>query len=726
MLDRSTKNIVQIGDYKGEIHQTFDTPLVHAQLASLPKQLQHDQATRISNGPDYVVKLPLNTLDGELLITVKVFKRQGFLKDWHDRRHKSKAERSFNAAVYLQENGISTPMPIAWLDKWEGNRLIESYYLCVFQPAICFRDALVHIYRSERDNETLIALLHHVALALKAMHDAGFIHGDLGNQNILLPKDDAGHWQSPSIIDLNRYKISSQPLTNKERALDLSRIMLPGDYLRIFKWVYFNHQQIPKEFEEYDLKFRAQFERHRKSRKYRHPLRHLKNRHKKPSHPTYPPAQDIWLWDEKSAQPMISLGKQEKNKQRNIKHSLLQAMRTLRLAPRIYREYRQLMQQSFSEQRNMHHRIGVALHPKSDYIEQELQLLAQLGNPPVLLRFCHHETLDDWHLGLDLAQRLYAQNIPFTVALLHDRQAILNPQRWKDFLATVISTLADKAQQFEITHALNRVKWGIWNSEEFAELMRPAFALQQQYPAIKFIGPAAIDFEYHAVINALSALDGQPPFAGLSHLLYVDRRGAPENKQGGFSTVEKSALLKAVARAHPQCDDKVIISEVNWPLKGGDIWSPVMCPYLRPQWRQNPIGETESDYANYMLRYLVLTICSGHVEQVYWWRLSAHGYGLVDDKDNFRKRPAFTALAFFLQMLGDALFVQKCRSTEHTYLLEFQKNDQKIIMAWSTGTPCSLPNKLDYDVIYDREGNVTTQTELTGAPIYLLKHNPAS
>jgi len=714
--------LTKIGQYTGGVSPAFNTPNVIEQLANIQTLINSENAKRISFGPDYVIRGQLPLTSGVIDVAIKVFKRQSWMKDRYDFKHKSKAARSFSAGRHLEDHGISTPASIAWLDRWEGKRLVESYYLCKYEQATCFRDELVRIYRDVRDNDALIALFQQVAPAIKAMHDIGFMHGDLGNQNILLPKNDQGEWLAPCFIDLNRCKYSEKPLTHKERAFDISRLIIPGDYLRIFKWIYFNNEKIPADFDKYELSYRLSFERHRKSRKYRHPLRYLKNRHKV-SKKIYPPARDLWLWDEKSAQPMICLSKREKNKQRSLKQAWQQTIRTLCLLPRIYGEYRKIIQKSFTQRRSMHNRIGIALHPKETHIDAELKLLAQLGNPPVLIRFCHHETPEDWQLGLSLAERLHAQHTPFMVALLQDRQALLQPQRWEMFLETIISALANSAQHFEITHALNRVKWGIWTSEEFATLMKPAFSLQKRYPHIKFVGPAGIDFEYHPVINALSELKGQRPLAALSHLLYVDRRGAPENKQGLFSTVEKSALLKAVARAHPQCNDHVIISEVNWPLKDGGIWSPIMCPYLRPNWKTKPIGETESDYADYMLRYLALTICSGHVEQVYWWRLSAHGYGLVDDLDNFRPRPAFTALAFFLQLLGKAEFIQRKKSSnDEDYWLEFQGLDQRITMAWTSASVNTSLITTDYDVAYDRDGITITPSTLTGTPIYLIKH----
>src|SRR5690606_32235754 len=106
---------------------------------------------------------------------------------------------------------------------------------------------------------------------------------------------------------------------------------------------------------------------------------------------------------------------------------------------------------------------------------------------------------------------------------------------------------------------------------------------------LKITGPACIDFEYIPIISAFEELKSINPsykFDALSHLLYVDRRGAPENKQGMFSTLEKVRLLKAIAQTTSACNDKVIISEVNWPIENTDIWSPIVCPYATPRWQK--------------------------------------------------------------------------------------------------------------------------------------------
>jgi len=715
---------ITLGVYQGSIAPEFDDETLRAQLVQIPILLKNNNVTRLSNGADYVVKLPLQTARGEILVALKVFKRQSWLKDCFDRKQKSKAERSYIAACYLQTHNIGTPAPIAWLDRWENNRLLESYFLCIFQPAICLRDALSDIYFNARDNAPLMELLHVVAPAIRAMHDANFMHGDMGNQNILLPKNLDGSWAQPQFIDLNRCLIANRPLTDKERAFDLSRPILPSNYLNFFKFIYCQHEMPSKELNKWEDVYRKRFTFHRKSRNFRRPFRYFKNRHKQSAQRVYPDSKNYWLWDEKSAQPMIALSRKEKHRERFLGDLLIMIGQGLLALPKLYSAYKQVKHESFQHEVVLKGRIGVALHPHENYIESERKLLGELGNPPVLIRFCHHEGEAIWDQTIQLIQQLHSNGIEVMVALLQDRQAVLQPAQWKAFLSKVIPAIANIVSHIEITHAYNRIKWGVWSMQELQALMAPAFELQTQYPQIKLTGPACIDFEYLPVIAALQSLPKGKSFSALSHLLYVDRRGAPENPQGPFSTLEKCALLKALTRISPQCEEKVIISEVNWPIEDTDIWSPIVCPYVTPRWRNRPSGETEHDYANFMLRYIAIAICSGHVEQLFWWRLSAKGYGLVDDQNEFKPRLAFTALQYFLVRLGDATFIQKWPSAQNTYILEFRNATQQILMAWTTKSKSNELADFDALQIYDRDGNNVKEKVISEAPIYLVRAHP--
>lgn len=706
------------GRYVGNISSRFDSSELMGQLESVPQWLDASRVLALSEGRDQVLKADL-VIDRKIeSVAIKVFGRQSLFKDWFDRRNGSKAARSYNAGEFLYRQGLGTAQPIAWLDRWDGGRLVESYFLSIHVEALCFRDALIQIYQQEQNNAGMMALLYQVAPALRRLHEAGFLHGDLGNQNILVPTSSAGEYLAPLFIDLNRSQYPSAPLTDRQRAHDLARIALPGAYLEIFKMIYNNHQDLPEPLALLEKKARKRFWGHRRRSRWRHPIRFLQRLSQGQPASPYPCDKDLWLWDEKTAQPVVVLGRSEKRRLRKLSDIVTTLCRGLIASPALYRKYRRSLSESYSKPVTLKNRFGVALHPQAEYIDQEWALLKALGGPPVLLRFCHHETPEDWQAGIALVGRLHRENIPVMVKILQDRQAVLNPVSWRGFLRTVVEAVADKVRQIEVTHAKNRSKWGVWTNREFKALMQPVLELRQEFPAVNFVGPACIDFEYLAVLSGLAEMPKGLHLDGLSHLLYVDRRGAPENKQAGFSTVEKSALLKAIADWSSRVDSRVIVSEVNWPIQSAGLWSPITGTYEKSEWRRDPPGETEIDYANFMLRFLAITVCSGHVEEVYWWRLSARGYGLVDDQAGFAPRPAFTALKFFLHLLGDTVFIKKHETPEDCYLLEFAQGAVRILMAWCVTGEQPLDGFGPFDQAWDAFGATIEGCVFRESPTY--------
>lgn len=707
------------------VPEAYQHPDFLRQLQQLPELLTSPQVEQLSGGADQVFRLPMTLGEQCLDVAVKCFKRQSLPKDWADFHQGSKAERSYQNALYLRSSGIGTPEPLACFDVWQGKRLEQSYYLSLFEPAENFRDELSRVLHQRRDHQALMDLLELVAPAVQAMHGAGFVHRDLGNQNILLPRDSGSGWGQPLFVDLNRGRVVDS-VSERDRAFDLSRLALPGEYLQIFKYIYSGHEESSAQLNDWEQRYRRRFARHQRSQSWRHPIRSLKSlmsgtQPRKDN--VYPAPRDLWLWDEKSAQPMIALSRAEKNRVRSKSHALSMLWQSLIAAPGVWPRYKRLLARSFTQNLSMAGRVGVALHPHTDYIEIELALLQELGNPPVLLRFCHHEDPAIWEGTIALIDRLSARSVPVMVAFVQDRQALLEPDSWRALLESVIPRIVDHVEEIEIGHAINRVKWGLWSSREYLQLVQPALELQRDYPRIRLTGPACIDFEYAPVISALKALPKEARLSALSHHLYVDRRGYPENFQGAFSTLEKCALLKAIAQWSPRSEDRVIVSEVNWPVQGTSVWSPVGAGYETPEGRLNPPGESEKDCADYMLRYYLLALCSGHVDKVYWWRLSAHGYGLVDDRDNWRRRPAFEALAFFLRTLSQAEFVGGRQAPENCYVLEFSRSGSNILVAWSAGGDIDYWPEFDADAVWDLEGKACERQKLTGSPVYLLRMN---
>jgi hypothetical protein len=158
----------------------------------------------------------------------------------------------------------------------------------------------------------------------------------------------------------------------------------------------------------------------------------------------------------------------------------------------------------------------------------------------------------------------------------------------------------------------------------------------------------------------------------------------------------------------------------------GGVYSPIGSPYLYPgQQLAVPPSATEDEYADYMIRYLLITLCSGMIDRVYWWRLAAHGFGLVDDADpdRWRPRPAFHALSHFLARLGDATFVRRPSAPEGVQLFEFKRADGEIVvLAYAHPEPRRFELPFAHDGAEDALGQSVSapgsSVELTGRPVY--------
>ena len=180
-------------------------------LHGLSGRLERATSGVLGDGRNRVVVLPFSSERGEVDLAVKSFGQQSGLKARYDQRHGSKAFRTFRAAQFLGEHQVGTPEPIGYVERWDGTSLAESYYLSVYEGGLTsFKDELVRIYRKEPDCESLMDLLQFAATGIRKMHDAGFWHRDLGNQNIMMRRADGGGWTDFQVIDLNRGRIRDE------------------------------------------------------------------------------------------------------------------------------------------------------------------------------------------------------------------------------------------------------------------------------------------------------------------------------------------------------------------------------------------------------------------------------------------------------------------------------------------------------------------------------------
>jgi len=123
-----------------------------------------------------------------------------------------------------------------------------------------------------------------------------------------------------------------------------------------------------------------------------------------------------------------------------------------------------------------------------------------------------------------------------------------------------------------------------------------------------------------------------------------------------------------------------------------------------------------------MLRYMVIAVCSGFVEQVYWWRLVSHGFGLIDERaeGGWRERVGFQMLKVFLRELGGASFVRKLETEKEVYALEFKREGTPVIMLWCNGRTFLGPWPAKFTRAYDVLGEEIELSEVGESPVYLI------
>ena len=217
--------------------------------------------------------------------------------------------------------------------------------------------------------------------------------------------------------------------------------------------------------------------------------------------------------------------------------------------------------------------------------------------------------------------------------ILQDREHIEDSALLKKDIESIFEKFGSFVNEYQVGNAINRTKWGFFSMREYLEWYKSIQQIRDaKYPQLKLIGSSVIDFEYHYTVRTLFNFF-KLKYDKLSALLYVDRRGAPKNRQMGiFDTKNKIDMLYSLTKLSPKTDASIYITEVNWPLSNTAPYAPtseVECV-------------SEEEYARYMLEYHTIALHTNKIERIYWHQLIAAGYGLVDDREGIlRKTKAF-------------------------------------------------------------------------------------
>ncbi len=300
-----------IGCFRGIVSSDFDTPLMRASLEEIVELSGSRDAQLLQAGRHKTIRLSLNNGSETVDAVVKIFGRQSLFKDLCDKINGSKAFRTYKAALHLAENGIGTTTPVACLERWSGFALKESIFVSLYMAdTLCCKEMFIDLYKNRPFFQPIHTLIRNMAAGIRRLHDSGFVHGDLGNQNIFFTRPKGSDEYSEALfLDLNRARFSDKPLSLMKRADDLARVHFPSGFYELFLKEYWNGE-MPEGFLFKWRLCKALFRLNGKTRKFRHPLRELRykrNPDKAPSSSSYPKAEEYWIWDEARFRPAKTL-----------------------------------------------------------------------------------------------------------------------------------------------------------------------------------------------------------------------------------------------------------------------------------------------------------------------------------------------------------------------------------------------------------------------------------
>jgi tRNA A-37 threonylcarbamoyl transferase component Bud32 len=643
-------------------------------------------------GRNYLYAAELRGASGVVQVVVKQFRNQGLRRELDKRLRGSRAERGWRVAKELVRSGILTPEPIALVesDRADG----PSFFLArKLENAAEIR----HFFRrlnSEPDPGPFpdvepAIFLEDIGRLARRLHDAGIVYRDFSMGNVLAVETEKG--LDLYVVDFNRARIHQRPGAWR-RTRDICRLpVLEPEHRESFLKGYWGEVPARWSFRWwfYGLSVNAYIAKHA----VKNGLKGLRlwgtHVHRGGHHDHIPPAEegagkrDLSVWDHLSDQPHQHAGRWAKRWIRftDSPHHLSELAVVAASGPKIWSRYREL-------ERTLHKRpvpfegIGVCARPHPDDPDAHLEALEDLGVRRVLIRLHPWETdHDDEEV---LARALSERGFELVFALPQVRQLVVEPGRWRAAVAELGGRFSPYGKTFQIGQAVNRSKWGIWTRSEYVRLYCAAAEALRSIDGVELVGPAVIDFELQVTAALANRRARGLDFDVLGSLLYVDRRGAPENRQLNFDTVDKVLLLKAIADTGRNTTGRSWITEVNWPLWEGP---------------HSPAGKTvsvsEEVQADYLVRFYLLALGTGAMERVYWWRLVARGYGLIapEPDGTLRRRPAWHAMKTLARQLEGTTFNGPIPGPEGVWLYRFQRNDREVVVAWSLegGRTAELP-----------------------------------
>ena len=620
---------------------------------------------------------------GGVKTVVKSFKIpnkiQGFIYSYFRR---SKARRSYEYSFLLEGLSVNTPQPLGYVEVYQGFWLRQSYFI----SSHLNYDYLIRDVLNDKVGNKTVLLKEFVAFTYY-LHRNKILHLDYSTGNVCIKKiEDKYQFY---LVDINRMKFGSVSI--REGIRNLSRISSSPEDIDFFAEEYAKISNSSFAMCQDELLSAVA-----DARSYRNRKRNLKQFLKLPK--TIPTSS--YLWSEFSDQPYKIRDVKFKRKLYVLSlYSSLKVFLTSLLLPvfSIFFAFnkRSLMGREINSIGlcvNVDSPIPVKTSPSN---EQLVAMVEELGVTDLLIRIPLGD-FDNIESYFSLIDRFPDKNV--LVNILQDRQHVNDFSLAKSRMREIFLRLHKNVNSFQIGNSINRRKWGFVSQDEYFKFFKVAQDLKKaEFNSINLLGGNIIDFELPYYIRSLFHCSSIF-YNGVATQLYVDRRGAPENKQFGFDTISKINFYSLIMRASRKSHNNLYITEVNWPIENMESWAPA----------QGECMVSEPLQAAYLVRYYLMMIATGRVTKCYWHQLVAPGYGLVNNLGGeLLKRDAYYCYKFLIKIFAGGT-TRHFSEKNKLFRLAVETDEANVQALWTN----------DHDIVVDIEPGQTV-INMRGEPVLL-------
>ena len=636
---------------------------------------------------------------GEIETVTKFFKTPNFIQGIiYKFFRKSKARRSFEYSIFLNQKGIKTPEPLGYIEVFDRFRLRQSYYV---SRKIDF-DFTLELATKKKVEDYRSILKSFTDFTYK-VHKNNIMHLDYSTGNICIKKNEKGY--DFFLVDLNRLHMGV--VSSKVGLANLNRISKDPEIIKILAEGYASKASVS--FSESNKYLNRAVNRDLLRLQLKKFIKNvLRNDVKIPSLE--------FAWDYHSNQPHAINDRKLKNKisllswYSNIK-IIFATLFSLSILPIFYLKNRESYGKKI-DNFGLCVNIDNPIESQRKISNEELiDMIEELSIKNILVRIplSDFENIEKY---LSFIKQLKPKNV--LVCLLQDRDHISDLNLTKERLDFIFENLKDFVTEFQIGNSINRKKWGFLSVDDYFSFFKVAYDLKKnKHHKIKLLGGNIIDFDIpffaRTVFHFKSLF-----YDGVATQLYVDRRGAPEHTQFGFDTLAKIRTYAALVNASLKTSNEIYITEVNWPLSNFAPWAPAKTYLIK-----------ESLQPSYLVRYYLLMLASGKIKKCYWHQLIAPGYGLVNNlNQKIVKRDAYYSFKYLIKILSGGK-TKKLLREKNLFCFIVEKDDVIIEAIWSSKGIVSFktdPSQLIFDM---RGKKIQTKSspviDITGDVIYLKK-----